>query len=58
MNSPTARETTKATTINETADCASIAILAHRDKGIVSVGLKAQAFVKDTYSGVSQFRGR
>ena len=32
---------------NETADCTSIAIFAHRDSGITSVGLNAVAFVND-----------
>lgn len=48
LKSPTAREMTRATTISETDDCPSIAIFAHLDRGIVSVGLNEQAFVNDT----------
>ena len=45
----TARATTRATVIRETADCSSMIIFAQRVSGIVSVGLKAVALVKETY---------
>ena len=43
----TARATTRATVTTETAAWAVMAIFAHRDSGIVSVGLNAVALVKD-----------
>lgn len=49
LNKPTAREITSAITTSDSADCASMAIFAHRANGIVSVGLNEQAFVNDTY---------
>ena len=45
----TARATTRATVIRETADCSNMIIFAQRVSGIVSVGLKAVALVKETY---------
>jgi len=45
----TARETTRATVTIEIADCTVIAILAHRESGIVSVGLNAAALVNARY---------
>ena len=45
----TARATTRATVTIETEDWAVIANFAHRDIGIVSVGLNAVALVKATY---------
>ncbi len=45
----TARATTRATVIREMADCNNMIILAQRVRGMVSVGLKAVALVKDTY---------
>jgi len=48
LNSPTARDTTSATTMSETDDCTNIAIFAHLDIGMVSVGLKEQALVNET----------
>lgn len=48
LNSPTARAITRAMVISEMADWPSMAIFAHRDMGIVSVGLNAQALVNDT----------
>ena len=44
----TARATTKAMVSRATADWSSMSIFAHRDSGIVSVGLKATALVNDT----------
>jgi hypothetical protein len=41
----TARDTTRATVTMEMRDCTVIAIFAHRDIGITSVGLNAVAFV-------------
>lgn len=45
----TARAMTSAAVTNETDACSIIANFAHRDNGIVSVGLKAVALVNDTY---------
>jgi hypothetical protein len=45
----TARAMTSATVITEMADCVSIVSFAHLVMGITSVGLKAVAFVNDTY---------
>ena len=45
----TARETTRATVMIEITDCTVIAIFAHRDSGMTSVGLNAAAFVKARY---------
>jgi len=44
----TARATTRATVIRETADWPSMIIFAQRVRGMVSVGLKAVALVKET----------
>ena len=49
MRMLTARETTRATVTIEMADCTVIAILAHRESGITSVGLNAAAFVSARY---------
>ncbi|MER5527772.1 hypothetical protein ABT075_24840 [Streptomyces sp. NPDC002677] len=43
----TARATTRTAVTRETEDCSVIGILAQRDKGITSVGLKAVELVKD-----------
>ena len=43
----TARETTTATVTSDARDCSIINNLAHAVRGIVSVGLKAVAFVND-----------
>jgi hypothetical protein len=45
----TARATTRPTVISEAIDCALISHLAVGVSGIVSVGLKAVAFVSETY---------
>ena len=45
----TARAMTRATVASDTSDWTSIAIFAHRDSGITSVGLKAVALVNDRY---------
>jgi hypothetical protein len=45
----TAREMTRATVTSEIADCKRNIAFAHRDSGIVSVGLNAVAFVNDVY---------
>ena len=45
----TARAATSATVSREASACTSMSILAHGVSGIVSVGLKAVAFVDDTY---------
>ena len=45
----TARATTRATVTIETLAWAVMPIFAHRDSGIVSVGLNAVALVKDRY---------
>ena len=45
----TARATTRATATIETAAWAAMPIFAHRDSGIVSVGLNAVALVNDRY---------
>ena len=42
----TARATTSATVTMEMTDCRVMASLAHRDSGITSVGLNAEALVK------------
>jgi hypothetical protein len=47
LNSPTAREMTRAMVTREIADWVSMAILAHRARGRVSVGLNAEALVKE-----------
>jgi hypothetical protein len=47
LNSPTALEMTRAMVVREIADCVSMAILAQRASGSVSVGLNAQALVKE-----------
>jgi len=44
----TARAMTNAAVTRETADCSIIDSFAHRDSGIVSVGLNAVALVNDT----------
>jgi hypothetical protein len=45
----TARDTTSATVTIEMADCRVMAIFAHRDSGITSVGLNAAALVNARY---------
>ena len=45
----TARDTTRATVTIEMSACTVIATLAQRDMGMTSVGLNAEAFVKDRY---------
>jgi hypothetical protein len=45
----TARAATSSTVTAESADSRPIIALARRDNGIVSVGLNAIAFVKETY---------
>ncbi len=45
----TARDTTSATVTIEIIDCTVMATFAHRDRGIMSVGLNAEAFVKARY---------
>ena len=45
----TARATTRATVINAMHDWTHMMPFAPRDRGMTSVGLKAVAFVKDTY---------
>ena len=46
----TARATTRATVTIETVAWTVMPIFAHRDSGIVSVGLNAAAFVSARYS--------
>ena len=46
----TARAITSAAVTRDTDACSIIASFAHRDIGIVSVGLKAVALVNDTYA--------
>ena len=43
----TARAMTKARVASEIRDCPSMVSLAHRDRGMTSVGLKAVALVKE-----------
>lgn len=43
----TARATTRSTVTSETEDCSIISILAQRDSGITSVGLKAVELVNE-----------
>jgi len=45
----TARATTRTTVTIDTADCSSMAVFAHRDSGMTSVGLNAAALVNDRY---------
>ena len=45
----TARAMTSAAVTSDTAACSIIASFAHRDIGMVSVGLNAVALVNDTY---------
>lgn len=45
----TALATTRPTIIKEVVDCKSINIFAHFVRGMISVGLKALAFVNDMY---------
>ncbi len=45
----TARAMTRTTVTIDTADCSSMAVFAHRDSGMTSVGLDAAALVNDRY---------
>jgi len=45
----TARAMTRTTVTIDTADCSSMAVFAHRDSGMTSVGLNAAALVNDRY---------
>lgn len=45
----TARARTRTTVTIDTADCSSMAVFAHRDSGMTSVGLNAAALVNDRY---------